>query len=79
MVLPVWVSAIVVTVPPLPGRGAQRSENSITRENMKPCEGEHETLPHEQSFARCLCYGGATHWSGREMHMHRKITNGKEK
>ena len=29
---------------------------------MKPCEGKHATLPHEHSFARCLCYGGATHW-----------------
>ena len=28
---------------------------------MKPYEGEHETLPHEQSCAQCLCYGGATH------------------
>ena len=30
------------------------------RENMKPCEGKHETLPHEYCCARCLCCGGAT-------------------
>ena len=27
---------------------------------MKPSEGKHETLPHEGSPPRCLCYGGAT-------------------
>ena len=40
------------------------SRKCINRENMKPCEGKHETQPHEQSFARCLCYGWATHGRG---------------
>ena len=31
--------------------------------------GKHETLPHEGSSPRCLCFGEATHWSGQEMHI----------
>ena len=46
-------------------------EKCIKGKNMKPCEGKHETLPHEGSSPRCLCYGGATHvrvWY--KMHKH---------
>jgi hypothetical protein len=42
----------------------------IKRENMKPSEGKHETLPHEGSPPRCLCHGGATHGPGLVQKMH---------